>query len=111
MYQGNYEKSDEAGNYTLSADQYATYEFNTVYEAKKIILRNVNYNQSLAIDFSTNGENWEEVFSDNPAENKQTVGPIVVDPKEKSKVFYLRIRPGGNECVVTGISLEAELEN
>lgn len=110
MYDGNYKKSDEAGNYTLSADQYATYEFNTVYEAKKIILRNINYNQSLAVDFSTNGENWEEVFSDNPAENKQTAGPIVVNPVENSNVFYLRIRPSGNECVITNISLEAELE-
>lgn len=110
MYDGNYEKSDETGNYTLSADQYATYKFNTVYPAKKIILKNANYNQSLAIDFSTNGENWDEIFSENPAENKQTISPIVINPEEKSTGFYLRIRPDGNDSTLTSLSLEAELE-
>lgn len=110
MYDGNYEKSDETGNYTLSADQYATYKFNTVYPAKKIILKNANYNQSLAIDFSANGENWDEIFSENPAENKQTISPIVINPEEKSTGFYLRIRPDGNDSTLTSLSLEAELE-
>lgn len=110
MYDGNYEKSDEFGNYDLSYDQYATYKFNTIYPAKKIIIRELTYNQSMAIDFSNDGENWEEVFSDNPAEDNQTANPFVINPEEKTAVFYLRIRPDGEKCVPVSLSLEAELE-
>jgi len=110
MDSGNYEKSDEGGNYTLSEDQYATYKFYTVYPAKKVILRNANYHQSLAMDFSTDGENWDEIYSENPAENAQALGPIVIKPQEKSTTFYLRMRPGGNDSLLYNLSLEAELE-
>ena len=64
----------------------------------------------MAIDFSNDGENWEEVFSDNPAEDKQTENPFVINPEEKTAVFYLRIRPDGEKCVPVSLSLEAELE-
>lgn len=107
---GNYEKSDVEGNYTLSEDGHVTYKFNTVYPAKKIILRNAVYNQSLAMDFSTDGENWDEIYSENPAEKKQAFGPLVINPQEKSAAFYLRVRPGGNDSVLSDLSLEAELE-
>ena len=110
MDSGNYEKSDEGGYYTLSEDQYATYKFYTVYSAKKVILRNANYHQSLAIDFSTDGENWDEIYSENPAENGQALGPITINPREKSTTFYLRMRSGGNDSLLYNLSLEAELE-
>ena len=110
IFDGNYEKSDEFGNYSLLSDQYATYKFNTIYPTKKIIIRKVTYNQSMAIDFSTDGENWEEVFSDNPAEDNQTVIPFAINPEEKTSTFYLRIRPDGDTCVPVSLSLEAELE-
>jgi len=110
IYDGSYEKSSELGNFELSYDQFTTYKFNTVYPAKKIIIREMAYNQSLAIDFSTDGENWEEVFADNPAEDNQKITPFAINPEEKTNVFYLRIRPDGDVCVPVSLSLEAELE-
>ena len=110
IFDGNYEKSDEFGNYSLLSDQYATYKFKTIYPTTKIIIRKVTYNHSMAIDFSTDGENWEEVFSDNPAEDNQTVIPFAINPEEKTSTFYLRIRPDGDTCVPVSLSLEAELE-
>ncbi|HRY82955.1 MAG TPA: hypothetical protein P5099_04050 [Candidatus Moranbacteria bacterium] len=110
IYAGNYEGSNEFGNYNLAYDQYATYKFNTIYPTKRIVIREAVYNQSLNIDFSVDGENWEEVFSDNPAEDNQKVNPFAINLEEKTATFYLRIRPAGDNCSLVDLAIEAELE-
>ncbi len=110
IYAGNYGGSNKFGNYNLSSDQYVVYKFNTFYSAKKIIVRELVYDQSLSIDFSMDGENWEEIFSDNPAEKNQKADPFAINPEEKTSVFYLRMRPAGEGCSLISLSVEAELE-
>lgn len=112
MNSGVYANPDLLGNYKFSDnEQYATYKFDTFYPIEKIILRNVRYHQSLAIDFSNNEENWEEIFSDNPAEDHQVSDPIVFSPKDKSDLFYLRMRSAGNSSTPLELNLEAELSS
>lgn len=109
MLEGNY-ASDVYGNYTFSNfDDYALYQFNTLYPIQKIIIRNAQYHQSLALEISTDKENWEEIFSDNPAANIQTADPIVFTPKESGNVFYLRIKSAGDQSTPYGLNLEADL--
>jgi len=110
MQSGKFESSDVYGNYKLSdPDGYAVYKFNTLYPTQKITIRGGLYHQSLGIDFSTDGENWKEVYSENPAENGQTINPTVINPEEKTSSFYLRIKPAGDYCILIDLSLEAEL--
>lgn len=110
MDSGNFGSSDIYANYKLSGpDDYAIYKFNTLYPTEKITIQNGFYHQSLAIEFSTDGENWKEVYSENPSENGQTINPFVINPEEKSPVFYLKIKPAGNDCILFDLSLEAEL--
>lgn len=110
MLEGSYQDIDYAGNYELSYDDFVTYKLSTIYKANKIIVRDATFDQSLALEISTDGENWEEIYSDNPAEDKQTIDPIVYSPKEKSSKFYLRIKPGGDTCLLSALSIEADLE-
>jgi len=110
MDSGNFESPDVYGNYKLSSpDEYAVYKFNTLYPAQKITVKGGVYHQSLAIEFSTDGENWKEVYSENPQENSHIISPFVINPEEKSPVFYLRIKPAGNDSIPLDLSLEAEL--
>jgi hypothetical protein len=110
MYSGNFDSSDTYGNYRFSKDNdYAIYKFNTLYPSEKIIIREGSFHQGLAIEFSTDGENWEEVYSENPAENNQKINPIAIYLESKSSSFYLKIRPAGNNCILLDLSLEAEL--
>lgn len=108
MFDGSYASIDIFGNYELSSDDFAVYKFNTVYPAHKIIVREANFHQSLAMEISTDGENWEEIYSDNPAADSQSIDPIVFNPSEKTIAFYLRIKASGN--IPYGLSVEAELE-
>ncbi|MFA4817351.1 MAG: carbohydrate binding domain-containing protein [Parcubacteria group bacterium] len=109
MLEGNY-ISDIYGNYTLSNyDDYALYQFNALYPIQKIIIRNAQYHQSLALEISLDKENWEEIYSENPAVNGQTTNPIVFTPKESGNVFYLRIKSAGDHSTPPGLNLEAEL--
>lgn len=111
MYSGNFKNYDIYGNYKLSGfDDFAIYKFNTLYPAKKITIQSGTYHQSLAIEFSTDGENWEEIYSENPAENNQTINPTVITPEEKNLAFYFRVKPAGNDCLLFNLSLEAELK-
>ena len=110
IFESNFKQSNKFGNYNLSSDQYVIYRFNTIYPVEKVIIRNANYDQSLAIDFSSDGNNWKEIVSDDPGENKQNVGPIVTYPDSKMNTFYLKIMPAGNSCVLSELDLEAELE-
>lgn len=111
MLEGNY-VSDAFGNYKLSnPDDYAVYQFNTVYPIQKIIIRSAQYHQSLALKISGDKENWDEIFSDNPAEQNQTANPIVFTPKESGNVFYLRLKSAGDQSIPFGLDLEADLKN
>lgn len=110
MDSGNFKSSDAGGNYLLSGpDQYAIYKFNTAYPAKKVTLRDVVYNQSIGIDFSSDGRNWQEVLLENPSDNNQKADPLVINPEEETSSFYLRIKPDGNDCIPISLSVEAEL--
>lgn len=110
MLDGKYSDVDIYGNYKLSDDDFAVYKFNTIYSASKIIVRGADFHQSLALEISTDGENWEEIYSDNPAASNQSIDPIVFNPEKKTNAFYLKIKPNGNDCVFYGLSVEAELE-
>lgn len=110
MWDGSYQNIDNGGNYKLSYDDFSVYKFNTVYPAKKIIVRGVNFHQSLALEISTDGESWEEIYSDNPAADSQSIDSIVFNIQEKKAMFYLRIKPSGDVCAPYGLSIEAELE-
>jgi len=110
MSSSDFEQSDKFGNYRLSQDQFAIYKFETVYPAKKIVLRSGNYDQSLAVDFSSTGEDWEEVFSDDPGEDGQKLAPLTIIPDAKTDVFYLKLTSVGSSAVLSRLDLEAELE-
>jgi len=110
IYESNFKQSDNLGNYNLSSEQYVIYRFNTIYPLKKAIIRSAVYNQSLVIDFSTDGNDWQEIFFDDPEEANQDAGPITVYPDSEEDGFYLRIRPAGSSCVLSKIDLEAELK-
>jgi len=102
---------DASGNYKLSDyDDYALYQFDTLHPIQKIIIRNAQYNQSLALEISTDKENWEELFSDNPAEDNQSTDAIVYNPKTATSSFYVRIKSAGDQSVPYGLNLEADLE-
>ena len=73
-------------------------------------MRGADFHQSLALEISTDGENWEEIYSDNPAATLQSIDPIVFNPSEKTTAFYLRIKPSGDSCIPYGLSIEVELE-
>lgn len=110
LIESSYDTSDANGNFGLAYDDFAVYRFNTVYPANKIIVREANFHQSLLLEVSTDGENWEEIYSNNPAADGQSIDPIVFNPKEKTTAFYLRIKAGGNSSILYGLSVEAELE-
>jgi hypothetical protein len=111
MADGSYDGNiNSEGSYNLSDDDFVVYKFNTVYPVNKIIVRGVDFHQSLALEISSDGENWEEIYSDNPAEKLQSINSIVFNPEEKTAAFYLRIKPAGGSCVPLALFVEAELE-
>lgn len=110
MTDGSYLSIDVSGNYKLSYDDFAVYKFNTFYPANKIIVRSADFHQSLALEISTDGENWEEIYADNPAADSQSINPIVFNTQEKTTAFYIRIKSNGDSSTPYGLSVEAELE-
>lgn|GEM_PF-1750594 len=110
METGRY-ASDMYGNYKMSGyDEYSVYRFDTIYPVEKMLIREVDFHQSLALEISEDGKNWEEIFSDNPGESNQSVGSITYVPKERTNVFYLKMKPSGDSATVFGLFLEAELK-
>ncbi len=110
MLNGQFETIDFYGNYPLlKSDDYAIYRFDTLYPAKRIIIREGVYHKNLMLEFSSDGENWREVFSDSPMENGQKINSFSIIPDAEKNVFYLRARPESENSYFVGISLEAEL--
>jgi len=110
MLGSDFKQSNDFGNYSLSQNQYAIYRFNTIYPINKITIRSGNYNQSLAVNFSSNGEDWKEVFSDDPEEDGQKLSPLTINPDIKNNEFYLKLSSAGSSAVLSQLDLEAELE-
>lgn len=99
------------GTLSLKDDDYIIYQFNTLYPADKIILRDIVYGQSLGLDYSIDGQDWKEIFSDEPATDNVKIDPIVINPDQKSDVFYLRVRPSGSDSLLYTLSVEAFLNS
>lgn len=107
--EGLYENIDNFGNWQLADDGYVTYKFDTLHPVKKVIIREAIYDQCMAIEFSPDGNNWEDIFSDNPVENNQKINPISFTPEKMGNTFFLKFMSNGDGCSLKDLSVEAEL--
>lgn len=110
LFSGEVESTDLFGNYTLKGEKYALYKFDTIFPISKVIIRDGLYDDSLRMEFSSDAENWKEIFSENSAEKEQTINSLVVYPDLENNVFYLRLSATGEFCSPLGLNVEAELK-
>lgn len=110
LFSGDVRNTDLYGNYLIEGDKYAEYRFDALHSVKKVIIRNILYHKSLRVEFSSNGEEWREIYAENPNEMNQTFNDLVIRPDSDESSFYLRMSSYGDFSTILSLVVEAELE-
>jgi len=114
---GKFGAADAAGNYYLKADgpdgaEQLVYKLDTFYPVEKIYLRNIAYRESLVLEYSADGKNWEEIISEEAPDPAKPVKikNLVLQGDGESRQIYLRVSPQGNAAALSDIDIEAVIK-